>query len=786
MGSAYHRFAPPLGADEERCGHVGRDGEPCGRLAGSHLQDTRKRKDTRKGDRHKCRPPKAARPFVFFDTEGKGSKRKHRLIYGAAVSETGEVVLEVRGEGGKQPRPEVWLDALLEIGRRIKQRSIFAYGFGYDRTKMLEGLPPKVLYMLTRREQRPTYEFKKKTCVEPLYWGDYVLDLQGTRFSVAKQRRLPDGRPMKNAKGRRIYDRITVWDILKFFQCPFVDALDAWRFKGDKPKPENAESKLVVPDADLERMREMKAHRAEFDKMPWRKVTEYCQSECFFGANLVRELVTACGRIGISLRRFDGAGSISDALMQKYEVGQYMSAKSGDRVVHDSIERRRFLHAVMCAFAGGRFETSACGVERRRVWVKDITGAYPYAMYLHPCLACGKWEHLGDGKSSIRGIDKRIAAADLALLRVVCEGKGKEQAFGSFHHRDKDGNVTFPINNRTWTWKHEYLAARDAVGDRVRVLEAYLYTTPCTHQPFKFMGELYLERLRIGKEGRGIAMKLGYNGCAGKTMQRVGSHRWQEYVWAGNTTARTRSMLLEAMSRFPSQWDVAYVATDSVFAMRDVELAEPENTGTGEAMKLAGKPPLGGWEPGKAPYSGMCFVRPGIAFPLHATEEQLKEIKARGISKQVLLENVDAVVELMRSQEVVGGRGGELKLSRRIFGGMKMCTNKRGKPAEYVLSNDDEGGQSRYGCWYEQEIRIGIGARPKRFARLPGEEGMLLPWPDPPVSASAQKIELARGAESLAYGATKVSEEARALQDLQDMLAESPNLDVFDTGDLHE
>lgn len=775
MGSVNHEFMPPLGADDTRCGRVMPSGDPCSRPEASHKADARgwkerKRVDRRKGDRHINRPKKADQPLIFFDTEGKGDGAEHHLVYGAAVDENGLLIHEVDSKDGKtQPPPEAWLDALLAIGKKTRQRSVFSFGFGYDRTKMLEGLPPRTLYMFTHREKRPPSRSDPKR-PEPLYWGDYILDLQGTRFSIAKLRRQADGRALKSRSGKRVYDRMTVWDVLKFFQCPFVNALDAWRWKGDavdkkgKPKPENVESALVIPNTELEQMREMKAKRHEFDKLDWREVKAYCQGECKYGARLVRELITACQRIGVTLRRFDGAGSVSDALMQNNEVGQYMSAKNAVcKWMLDTVKRRRLIRAVMHAFAGGRFEAPYCGVIRKKVYAKDICSAYPYAMYLHPCLACGRWEYVKGG----RGADKLIAEADLALIHVSSHGRNKNQALGSFHNRDADGNITFPIDNKTWTWKHEYLAARDSMKDRIEVREMFLYRTDCDHRPFKFMAELYLERLRIGKEGRGIALKLGYNGCAGKTMQKVGSHRWQEYIWAGNTTSRTRAQLLEAIGLFADQWDVCYLATDSVFALRDIPLPEPEGTDTHGAAEWK-KPPLGAWESAETPYNGMVIVRPGIAFPLNATEQQLKEIKARGISKSVLLEHTAAVVELMSAQKTIRHRGDGpaalLSFKRRIFGGMKMSVSRAGRPFEYKVS-------PLYGTWYDQQLNVKLAAQPKRFLRLPGEEGMLLPWPRKP--------------ESFPYDHKKRSAEAKALEEQQDLILEQPDLDMpADYGEL--
>lgn len=805
-------------------------------MAGGRKRSPGEKRGRKKRDDH---------AYVFFDTEGKdvgaplyhidttidlpGGKTKrvrrpvyrHRLIYGAAVDENGNVLVEV--EGGldsqgepRQPPPEVWLEALLEAGRVGRCKTLFAYGFGYDRTKMLEGLPAEILFMLTRREARPVGEAwvhsddargkggrdaggKKKSKTpgkpkpKPLYWKQYRLDLMGTLLTISRLRRDALGVVERDGRGRAVRDTVSVADLIKFYQCPFTEALDAWRKK--EAKGENLDSRLEIPDAELDRMRLMKSQRDRFNELPWEEVKDYCKGECRNGARLARELVRACDGIGIELRRFDGAGSISDALLRKHEVNLYMSTENVTcRYVRDSVLRRKMGRAVMGAFFGGRFESAWAGVVERPVYPKDICSAYPYAMSQLPCLACGKWEHIEDANERRRGrgLHRRIEEATLALVRVRSHGWALDdrrggQAYGSLPHRDKEGNITFPIQNAgVWVWRPEYLAARDAMRDRLEVDEAYLYHTDCDHKPFAFMPALYVERLRIGKEGRGIAMKLGYNGCAGKTMQRVGSPRWQDYVFAGMTTSTTRGQLAESIALFGSPWDVCYLATDSVFATDDVELPEPAPTGTGEAAQLAAgvpagktKPPLGAWERGDTYDKGMCFVRPGIAFPLDITADQAKAIKARGISKKVLLDESARVIEHMRSQKSLATAEdeGSLRFERRLFGGMKMCVSRGHAPGARNASADGwryTTARKRYGLWYEQPMVLSVDAQPKRLARL--DDGTLLPWPDcESGSVDVRGKPCGPRGPSVAYGDAKKSQEAIELEMLQDMLLEQPD-----------
>ena len=78
--------------------------------------------------------------------------------------------------------------------------------------------------------------------------------------------------------------RRIIWDIWKFFQSKFVDALEEWGV-GD-------------PEV-LKNMRYMKEHRAEFDKMPFNEVKEYCYDECAYMATLARKLWEAHNTAGL-------------------------------------------------------------------------------------------------------------------------------------------------------------------------------------------------------------------------------------------------------------------------------------------------------------------------------------------------------------------------------------------------------------------------------------------------------------------------------------------------------
>lgn len=808
-----HAFVPGV-LSALRCGHRGDSSVLCHLPESAHRprEDRREERRARRGaerERVRRRDQRREREalVVFWDTEGQGEGEKHRLLYGAAVDERGETIVEVEGKRDSlgrvtEPHAEDWLEGLLEVGRRTGVWEMFGYGLGYDRTMMLRKLPARVRWLLTRRDRRPLAPERKakngrvtKRKPMPIYAGRYKLDLQGSVLSVSRIRVGADGKRVKK-KGRVVWDTMRLWDTIKFYQCGFCDALDQWRRRVDKGQ--NLDSKLDVPEEDMKRMRLMKEQREHFDKLDWEEVKRYCRTECVYGARLIRELKSACERIGVDLKRYDGAGSISDALLKKFHVEKYMSAQNAVcRWTRDSVLRPQLDAAVMGAFFGGRFEAAYCGVVRNVVYERDICSAYPYAMSQLPCLACGRWERITETARRRDGVGSRwrIDEATLALVKVRTWGRGREKspAYGSLPHRCKEGNIRFPVENETWVWKPEYLAARDDFKDRVEVLEAFVYNCDCDHRPFSWLPQLYVERLRIGKEGRGIALKLGCNGCAGKTMQQIGSHRWQEYIWAGNTTSTTRAQLLTGLSLHADPWDVCYMATDSLFATSRPELPKPINTHTHvEAQRRAGvaeknlKPALGDWEEGEPFHKGMVFVRPGIAFPYQATEEQKKRVKARGIAKGVMLKEAERITQFLLDRDTVLDETAKLDfLARRVFGGMKMTTSRRvarkneegtepddKAPRGYVyraagpryeLDRDGEeklvGG---YACWYEQPIQLSVAPKPKRYGRLPGEAGQLLAWPRMPYP-------------SVAYRDAKRSKEVEGMDAQRAMLDEQPD-----------
>jgi hypothetical protein len=251
--------------------------------------------------------------YAGIDGEGKG-RRDHKYVLLAWRDEYGKradwIEDHEKGLGTKE-----CLDFLLNIPPRIK---IFGFSTNYDLTMMLRDVEDPLLYLLFRPELRQRPEGSKIAAPFPVRWKGYRLNLQGTKFYVARGSR-----------------RRTVWDVWKFYQSKFVKALQDWKV-GDK----ETHDRLTV----------MKDKRGESDKWTTDEMRTYCLSECTNLGQLVRKLVQAHAEVGLELTSFYGAGSTANLLLKHFGIGE----KRGTQPA--AMQR-----AIASGFFGGRFEHSVIG-----------------------------------------------------------------------------------------------------------------------------------------------------------------------------------------------------------------------------------------------------------------------------------------------------------------------------------------------------------------------------------------------------------------------------------------
>lgn len=219
--------------------------------------------------------------------------------------------------------------------------------------------------------------------------------------------------------------------------------------------------------------------------------------------------------------------------------------------------------AVLRAYFGGRIDAKTIG-EIEDCYLYDIASAYPYAITHIPYVEA--WAH-NDTPSEI---------APFALYRV--RWSVETNHWGPFPWRSKDGYILFPENGEGWYFGVEVSSALKLFPSGIEILEAWVPTIDGTYPLRDVIREMYATRKELKDRGdkAELAYKLIPNSCYGKFAQKamrveegeIIRPPFQNYAWAGFTTAFTRAMLLDVIAKAPSK--VICVATDSIFSTAPV------------------------------------------------------------------------------------------------------------------------------------------------------------------------------------------------------------------------
>jgi hypothetical protein len=552
---------------------------------------------------------------------------------------------------------------ILELPTR--RTKVFSFSFNYDITKMLMDLPDKLLYELFRPELRKGHygpspidwcPICNDECEDDDHPEPYLLNLQGTKFTVQRGKQ-----------------RVVIWDLFKFFQGKFLTAIKDWK----------------VGTQDLwDRIEHMKDRRADFDKESAKAVRDYCLEETRCIGELAHKLVTAHEDAGLVLRSYYGAGSSGAAMLDAMNIKEKLAPSES-----------RMRDAIASAFFGGRFENSVIGAIREPLVNWDISSAYVYQLAFLPCLEHGSWSHT----TKRNDIEKAEAQAG-ALVRYSLGPNPRIGDWGPFPFRTKDGSISFPISSGGgWVWLDEFLAG-ERMFPHVRFHEAWVYSSNCGCQPFRQIPEYYNLRLKIGKEGPGIVIKLGMNSCYGKLAQSVGNAIFNSWIWAGMITSGCRAQLLHLLAMHQDRSNCLMMATDGLLTREKLVPPIPLPTKTGASGK-----PLGGWERKEAP-KGMFIARPGIYFPLEPTIDEIASVRARGVGRSVVL-NSWKIIQDAWEKNGVDGVATVANVSR--FCGAKTSISVSHDGTRYKRAAG-VGGRPAYGQWISRKVELSFNPMPKR------------------------------------------------------------------------
>lgn len=737
--------------------------EMCGLPASRHKAKRERNPEYKKRHNRRRNLKSNERPVLYIGVDGEGVGRiRHKYIYMGASDETGNRTWEVENPDGLTTIQ--CLDFLLSLPLTAR---VFSYSFGYDITKIIADMPNRIIHKLMRPEIRPGQWGPKA-----VRWKGYKLNLQGTKLTIKKGTR----------------SRV-VWDIWKFFQGKFVEALKDW--------------KVGSPELH-ERMQEMKDSRAELDKI-WvddpARVRAYCQEECMCMAQLAHKLVDAHKHVGLDLNKFYGAGSSASAMLTKMGILEKLK-KAPEEMAE----------ALACGFFGGRFENSVIGPIRETVYNYDISSAYPYQLTFLPCLLHGSWEKVTK-REQIEGEGIRTA-----LVRYTL-GTSHMTSWGPFPFRSKDGSICFPTESGGgWVWRDEYISG-ERLFHNVQFREAWIYRCECNCQPFESIPQYYCERMRIGKEAAGIALKLGMNSCYGKLAQSIGNAIFNSWIWAGMITSGCRAQILDMMGLHQDMANVLMIATDGIYTREKIVAPIPRDTGTATILYADGTPvvddpkkvcpkcesavtnngnqqsctkcewtglrkpihkPLGGWEE-KRIDKGVFVARPGIYFPMRPTKKEIKSVRARGVGKGVVLENWEMIVNSFEKhgvktkvfiKEVSRFCGAKSSISKSGIPGYEIWNRANARDKEHTCKTDSKDrclactGPS-YGEWVARPVDMSFNPWPKRLDINP--DGLTL-------TIRRMPFDL----ESIPYKKALIPNEVREMKKEMEMITEQPDIDLAD------
>jgi hypothetical protein len=593
--------------------------------------------------------PAPLKPFMGVDGEGGGRNRhgqQHFKLLRAGPYElyTG--------------RPLSTLQCLEFIASLPRDCILVGFSVGYDFTQILRDLTPERLARLFAEKERGQGKSPY------LYFDRFAIDfMPGQYLRVARTEIVRETRDnvvhfwRKKIPGS---DR-TIWETFGFFQSSFLKALQAWEV-----------GKEHWPTIERNKM-----DRDKFSRMT-REIRRYNQIECDLLAEMMEQFRAMCHESGVHPQTWNGAGKLAAALHKQHKT---ITAKEIAKRVPDGV-----LVTSSAAFYGGRFETMYAGLLPGPIHEHDIGSAYPAAMPELPCLLHGDWQEM-TGKQLHRLGPKALFVAELTFNH-----EAPDIPWCGFPVRLKNGHLLWPRQGAGTYWSTEIRAA-ERIGASVRYQRGWRYVQRCQCQACDWVEPLYNKRISLGKNKRGLPLKLGTNSLYGKFVQRVGNSPWKNMVWGSLITATTRARLIDAAASAP--YAVIMFATDAVFSRE--KLAVP----IGDE--------LGQW--GHETHKSLFIVQPGFYWGA-------KRPKTRGMPLKELEKHTAKFEAVWRKFMVSVTWSNEpppyVMVPLRLFVGLKLAY------ARARASTKDERKRLQHfrsaGSWIDTERRISFEWRRKRAA----------------------------------------------------------------------
>ncbi len=552
------------------------------------------------------------RPFIAFDGEGIGEGKEHRYVM--AMTNMDEPIMNKEGISTRQALNYI-CDSV-----KVHPTGIFVcYGASYDVNMILRDVPLESLKLLQAGQKIKyknfTLEYRQRKC--------FII----TRYKEFTKQYIPTGKI--NKKGKEIFksqhtERVTLWDVIGFFQGSFVKTLKEFF-------PDESEQVFL----QLDKIEEGKKERGTFTVDMLDFMEEYTHCEVHALVALMNRLRDYCLEADIVLKRYDGAGAIAAALLGKYFPTQ---PPKHNRKYYPEIEKKQELltqdgsygkgiipwqvqEASQYAYGGGRVECFKYGHTDSLTWNYDERSSYPDKMRYLPNLAGGTWENNKIGN-----------LLPNSLYKIYWEYPQGLPLY-PFFYRDIFNSIKYPFKGYSWVWYPELEKALKWVSSmhgNIEIVDSWLFYPEDDTKPYAFVEELYKIRSEWKKQGRAaqVCLKFGYNSFYGKTVQRLGYTKESDRLppffqlqYGGLITSGTRANLFDIAMSSPDS--IIAIATDGIWS----ELPLPVTLGEG----------LGQWE--EKILSSFTSIQAGVYFGI-VQESNEKIHHYRGFNEKTFNEEM--------------------------------------------------------------------------------------------------------------------------------------------------
>jgi len=245
----------------------------------------------RRREKARQRSGNRLRPFWGVDGEGAGTDDKGRQPY---------ILLAASGPGADEHRIVHRDGAALSVRDCLEfllslppEPILVGFAFGYDANQIIRGIGK--IETLNRILHPPQGQYGPRST----FWGDYAITWQPWQYFRVSRVDRSGRKPVVDKSTTR-----TVYDVIGFFQCSFISALEKWNIGTEQERAFIAENKVK---------------RGDFAGLT-AEMIDYCKLECRLLASLMSDFREVCIATDTVPKQWSGAGWIAASLLKKHGI----------------------------------------------------------------------------------------------------------------------------------------------------------------------------------------------------------------------------------------------------------------------------------------------------------------------------------------------------------------------------------------------------------------------------------------------------------------------------------